>query len=88
MSERPPLEFLTRQGCSICDQARPLVARWAGRMGFRLVDRDVDADPELADRYGERIPVVRTGGGAVVVEGRFGTVELVLGLMRERGRGD
>lgn len=76
------VEFLTRQSCTLCEAARPAVTRWAGRLGARLVVQDIDAEPELADRFGERVPVVRTPDGRVIAEGRISEVRLVLGLIR------
>lgn len=50
----------TRAGCKLCEQAEALVAAHAGEATVELVD--VDADPELADRYGVRVPVVAIDG--------------------------
>ena len=60
----------TRQGCGLCRTAEALVDDLAGgRAEIRHVD--VDQDPELADRYGVRVPVVAVDGvevGELVIE--------------------
>jgi hypothetical protein len=75
------VEFLTRHPCTLCEAARPAVTKWAGRLGARLVVHDIDADPELADRFGERVPVVRTPEGRVIAEGHISETRLVVGLV-------
>ena len=61
--------FLTRQECGLCDQARPLVASAVGRLGGELVELDIDSEPDLARRFGNRIPVVLGPAESVVAEG-------------------
>ncbi len=47
----------TRAGCHLCREAERVVAEVAhGRAEVRLVD--IDAHPELTDRYTVRVPVV------------------------------
>lgn len=50
----------TRAGCKLCEEAERLVAAHAGGAAVELVD--VDADRELQDRYGVRVPVVAIDG--------------------------
>jgi glutaredoxin len=52
----------TRQGCHLCDAAWDELRRAQRRHGFRLEGVDVDADPELAARYGTCVPVVTVDG--------------------------
>jgi hypothetical protein len=59
---RARIELLTRDGCSLCSPARASVARIAGEAGLPWIERDVDADPDLADAYGDRVPVVLLDG--------------------------
>ena len=54
--------FVTRQGCHLCEQAAPLVAREAARAGARYVERDVDASPEDRKAYTVKVPVVLLDG--------------------------
>lgn len=60
---RPELvTFLTRSGCSLCEQALPVVQRVAGRAGVPLEVRDVDADPADRERWTDHVPVVLLDG--------------------------
>jgi hypothetical protein len=56
----PVLHLYTRVGCGLCDRAARLVAR-EGR-GAVIHTVDVDGDPELAHRYGVRVPVICVDG--------------------------
>jgi len=55
----------TRAGCHLCDDALEVVAAACAASGsdFQLVD--VDADPDLRDRFGEKVPVVTVDGQPV-----------------------
>jgi len=63
------MKFLTRSGCHLCDDARPLVESAAVREGVEIEVVDVDSFPELEARYGSRIPVLLGPDGDVIVEG-------------------
>ncbi len=80
------LEFITREGCTLCAAIQPEVERLAGRMGARLQVIDVDLHPYLADEFGGRVPVVRTPSGRVLGEGRIGLARLRWAMRRERLR--
>ncbi len=80
------VEFLIRHPCTLCEAARPAVTKWAGRLGARLVEHDIDAHPALVDQFGERVPVVRTPDGRVIAEGRISEARLAWGLMVARLR--
>jgi hypothetical protein len=56
------IELLTRPGCSLCTPARDSVARIAAETGVPWSERNVDSDPNLADTYGDRVPVVLLDG--------------------------
>ena len=62
--------FLTRRSCALCATALPWVERVAARRGHILEIRDVD-DSGLADRFGDRVPVVLRDGEEVLA-GLFG----------------
>jgi hypothetical protein len=51
-----------RPGCHLCDDARLVLQRLQLEVPFRIVERDIEADPELLRRYLERIPVVSVDG--------------------------
>ncbi len=60
------LQFLTREGCHLCDDALLLLR------GVPLEVIDIDNDPALHAEFDERVPVVRDGAtGNVLVEGRI-----------------
>jgi glutaredoxin len=72
------IQFYTRQGCCLCDEARALLERY----GLQLEVIDIDKSPDLVGLYGECVPVVRIDGRV-----RFrGRVSEVL-LRRILGRG-
>jgi glutaredoxin len=52
----------TRAGCHLCQDAEAVLVRARADTPFELRLVDVDADPELADRYGVRVPVVAIDG--------------------------
>jgi hypothetical protein len=66
--------FLTRKGCSLCDEALPIVEREAARAGRGVEVVDVDTSP-WQEPYGQRVPVVIVDG-VVVLAGRFGEREV------------
>ncbi len=63
--------LLTRQGCTLCAAAEPVVARAAGEAGVPLEVRDVDADPADRERWTDKVPVVLLDG----VEHAYWTVD-------------
>lgn len=54
----PEVILYTRQGCHLCDDAEAVLRR------FGLLPKlvDIDADPDLAKRYNECVPVVMIDG--------------------------
>jgi glutaredoxin len=54
--------LLTRVGCHLCDDAKHVLVRIAEQTGVAWDEVDVDADPELAYEYGDRVPVVLLDG--------------------------
>jgi glutaredoxin len=60
----PPrrVTLYTRAGCHLCETAAAVLAAERDRFPFALEVVDVDADPELAGRYGVRVPVVAVDG--------------------------
>lgn len=72
--------LLTRSGCSLCDAARGIVAVVAEERGLRWHETPLDAAAsrlpeqqrvELADEYGDRLPVLLLDG----VEHAYWTVD-------------
>ncbi|MGH8914203.1 MAG: glutaredoxin family protein [Acidimicrobiia bacterium] len=62
-------ELLTRPGCHLCDQARPLVLAAVASAGGVVREVDIDSKDALVKDYGLRIPVLLTADERVVVEG-------------------
>ena len=63
----PDLVLYAREGCHLCEETRVILeALLQDRMSRglvvpRLVQRDIDSDPALHDRYAFVIPVVALG---------------------------
>ena len=54
-----------KPGCHLCDDARKVVEAVRADVGFELSEVDITLDPVLANRLGERIPVVEIDGAEV-----------------------
>ncbi len=54
----PNVVLYTRAGCHLCDEALVVLERFG--LSSRLVD--IDADPQLRERYNECVPVVEIDG--------------------------
>ena len=63
------VKFLTRVGCHLCDDARPLVESAAESEKVSIEEVDIDSFPELKAKYGTRIPVLLSPDGKVIAEG-------------------
>ncbi|WP_424000740.1 glutaredoxin family protein [Haloarcula salina] len=59
-----PVTVYTREDCHLCEEAVETIERVADDEGVAVaLDLvDVDADPELRDEYGERVPYVFVDG--------------------------
>ena len=58
----PRVRLLTRPGCHLCDDARPVVARVCADLGVGWDEVDITADPVLEAEYWEQIPVTLIDG--------------------------
>jgi glutaredoxin len=56
------VRIYTRVGCHLCEEAERVVRAEQAAAGFELELVDIDHDPELARRYGVRVPVVALDG--------------------------
>ena len=72
-----------KPGCCLCDEAREAVAAVKAKHPFELDEVDVSTDPDLHQRYGERIPVVVVDGEELL-EGHVNAGELARRLQSER----
>jgi uncharacterized membrane protein/glutaredoxin len=51
----------TREGCQLCESAAEQLQKLQEDIPHRLVEIDIESDPELLKHYLEQIPVVRVG---------------------------
>ena len=51
-----------KPGCHLCDEARRIVAQVCAQESIDWVEVSILDDPDLADRYWERIPVTLVDG--------------------------
>jgi glutaredoxin len=56
------ITLYTRVGCHLCEEAERVVRAEQDASGFSLELVDIDRDPELARRYGVRVPVLALDG--------------------------
>lgn len=63
------LEFLTRDGCHLCNDAFAVLEVAAREAGVAVAVLDVDEDEALFNEYDHRVPVIREASGAVLAEG-------------------
>lgn len=82
---RISLEFLTRPGCHLCDDAAPAVRRAARAVGGVVEEVDVESNDSLVRDYGLRVPVVRLDG-VVIGEGTFTASQLWWRIVTRRLR--
>jgi len=50
------------EGCHLCESAQRVLSAVREEVPFRLVEVEIDDDPELERAYRERIPVVAVDG--------------------------
>ena len=58
----PRITLYTRPGCHLCDDARTVVERVCADLGESFEEVDITTDDDLADRFGEDIPVTFVDG--------------------------
>ena len=59
----------SRRACPLCFALGRLADRSSRRHGVRLVEVDVDSDPELRRRCGDRVPCLELPGGGSIAAG-------------------
>jgi glutaredoxin len=52
----------SRGGCHLCDVVKETLTQLEGKADFRWREVDIDADPELRQKYNDEIPVVFIDG--------------------------
>jgi thioredoxin reductase (NADPH) len=58
----PELTLYVREYCHLCHEMRDALEPLRVQHGFRLKLVDVDDDPELEERLGEKVPVLAADG--------------------------
>lgn len=61
MAGIPALQLYGRTWCHLCDDMVAALEPLRAEFGFSLKVVDVDSDPRLEARYGERVPVLVHG---------------------------
>jgi glutaredoxin len=56
------ITLIGKPDCHLCDDARAVVARLAGELGFSWEEQDINQDQELYRKYWEQIPVTLIDG--------------------------
>jgi hypothetical protein len=80
----PDLVLYTRPGCHLCDEAREAIRlviddrRSRDLPSPNVVERDIEAEPELHRRFLERIPVLELGDRRVELIVTVGKVRRLL----------
>jgi hypothetical protein len=62
------LVLYQRRGCHLCEDLERELRRIGGRWELSLTAVDVDKDPELRARYGDRVPVLETAAGEALCQ--------------------
>ena len=56
------IEIMTRKDCCLCDEAKAVIEPVAADFPAQIKMTDIESDPELFERYKEKIPVVLING--------------------------
>ncbi len=56
----------TTSGCHLCEQAKSVFWPCAEILGVKLQEIDIAESEEMVERYGIRIPVIASQGGAEI----------------------
>ena len=59
------LTVYVRRGCHLCTDMTQALQRLRHELGFEVTEVDIDADPELRQRYDTRVPVLVAGATEV-----------------------
>ena len=57
----PKLTVLSREYCHLCEELITALKRFQGRYDFDIQVVDVDADPRLEEKWGDKVPVLLDG---------------------------
>jgi len=59
------LTVYIRQGCHLCTEMTQALERLRPELGFDYATVDIDADPDLRERYNTRVPVLAANGAEI-----------------------
>lgn len=83
-ADRVLLTFVTRRDCELCDAALARLEPAAGRLGVQIAVVDVADDSDLEAAYGEVVPVILDGNGAVLAQGQISSRQAWFAAVRAR----
>jgi hypothetical protein len=52
------IEVMTKKDCCLCDDAKEIIEQVIADFPAQLKMTDIESDPELFERYKEKIPIV------------------------------
>jgi len=58
---RPKLTVLSREYCHLCEELVTALKRFQGRYDFDIEVVDVDSNPQLEEKWGDKVPVLLDG---------------------------
>ena len=56
------IEIMTKSGCSLCDDAKVVIEQVIADYSAEIKMTDIESDPQLLERYQDKIPVVLING--------------------------
>lgn len=56
------IEVMTKKDCSLCEDAKAIIEKVITEFPAELKMTDIETDPQLFERYKEKIPVVLING--------------------------
>ncbi len=56
------IEVMTKKDCALCDDAKEIIEQVIAEIPAEIKMTDIESDPELFERYKEKIPVVLING--------------------------
>lgn len=71
------LSLYATVGCHLCDEAMAVIGTSCPELLSELQVVDIADDPELFDRYGTRIPVLRSENGDAELDWPFEPTDLL-----------
>ena len=80
------LNFYTRNGCLLCNDAKVLLEMISDDIGFELNEINIDESDQLTEAYGLRIPVVEMNN-EVIQEGFIDPEIIETYVNKQKGAG-